>query len=202
MKKTTVLATIIATSTALAALAHGGATGIVKERMDAMADMGKAIKSITPMMRGETDYDAKVVRQAAATFSRHAGASMTDLFPEGSGGMPSEAKDAIWSKWEEFSALAEQLEIVSEGLAGAADNGLMATGGGAMSTETMMSSGSGMMSSGSGMMGGGSGMMGGSGAMGSAMTAAQISEMPVDGAFTMLTQVCSACHTQFRAESK
>lgn len=182
MKKTTVLATLIATSTAFAALAHGGATGIVKERMDAMADMGKAVKAITPMMRGETDYDAKVVRQAAATFSRHAGESMTDLFPEGSGGMPSEAKDAIWSKWAEFSALAGQLGIVSEGLAGAADNGLM--GGG------------------SGMMGSGSGMMGGSGAMGRAMTAAQISEMPVDGAFTMLTQVCSACHTQFRAESK
>ncbi|MDP2520620.1 cytochrome c [Shimia thalassica] len=189
MKKTTVLATLIATSTAFAALAHGGATGIVKERMDAMADMGKAVKAITPMMRGETDYDAKVVRQAAATFSRHAGESMTDLFPEGSGGMPSEAKDAIWSKWAEFSALAGQLGIVSEGLAGAADNGLM--GGG-----------SGMMGSGSGMMGSGSGMMGGSGAMGRAMTAAQISEMPVDGAFTMLTQVCSACHTQFRAESK
>jgi cytochrome c556 len=44
--------------------------------------------------------------------------------------------------------------------------------------------------------------MGGTGAMGNTMTAAQISEMPVDGAFTMVTQVCSACHTQFRAESK
>ena len=64
-----------------------------------------------------------------------------------------------------------------------------------MSTDTMMGGGS-------GMMGGGSRMMGGTGAMGNTMTAAQISEMPVDGAFTMVTQVCSACHTQFRAESK
>ena len=95
MKKTTVLAAIVATSTALTAFAHGGATGIVKDRMDAMADMGKAVKAVTPMMRGEIDYDADVVRRAAATFSRHAGDSMTELFPEGSGGMPSEAKDAI-----------------------------------------------------------------------------------------------------------
>lgn len=189
MKKTTVLATIVATSTALAAFAHGGATGIVKERMDAMADMGKAVKAVTPMMRGETAYDAGVVRQAAETFSRHAGETMTNLFPEGSGGMPSEAKDAIWSKWEEFAGLAEQLGVVSEGLAGAADNGLMAAGGSVTSTDTMMGGGASMMG-------------GGSAAMGNAMTAAQISEMPADGAFTMVTQVCSACHTQFRAESK
>ena len=195
MKKTTVLAAIVATSTALTAFAHGGATGIVKDRMDAMADMGKAVKAVTPMMRGEIDYDADVVRRAAATFSRHAGDSMTDLFPEGSGGMPSEAKDAIWSKWEEFSALAEQLGVVSEGLAGAADNGLMVTGSSTMSTDTMMGGGS-------GMLGGGSSMMGGTGAMENTMTAAQISEMPVDGAFTMVTQVCSACHTKFRAESQ
>ena len=37
MKKTLVIAAIIASSTAATVLAHGGATGIVKERMDAMA---------------------------------------------------------------------------------------------------------------------------------------------------------------------
>lgn len=188
MKKTTVIAAIIASSTALAAFAHGGATGVVKERMDAMADMGKAVKAVTPMMRGEIAYDADVVRQAAATFSRHAGETMTNLFPEGTGGAPSEAKDSVWTKWEEFSELAEQLGVVSEGLAGAADNGMMASGGGAASTDTMM--------------GGASGMMGGADTTESTMTVAQIAEMPVDSAFTMVTQVCSACHTKFRAESK
>jgi cytochrome c556 len=197
MKKITVIAAMIATSTAVAAFAHGGAAGIVKERMDAMANMGKAVKAVTPMMRGEVAYDADAVRQAAETFSRHAGEAMTSLFPEGSEGAPSEAKEAIWSKWDEFSALADQLGVFAEGLAGAADNGLMASGDGAMSSDTMMGGGSGMMGGGSGMMGGGTGMMGGAG-----MTAETIAQMPADGAFTMVTQVCSACHTQFRAESK
>jgi hypothetical protein len=80
MKKTTILAAIVASSTALTAFAHGGATGIVKDRMDAMAEMGKAVKAVTPMMRGEAAYDADVLRQAAATFSRHAGEAMTQLF--------------------------------------------------------------------------------------------------------------------------
>lgn len=190
MKKTTVLATIFATSTALTAFAHGGATGIVKERMDAMVDMGKAVKAVTPMMRGETTYDAEVIRQAAATFSRHAGEAMTQLFPEGSGGAPSEAKETVWTQWEEFSELAERMGVFAEGLAGAADNGLMSSNGGA----GMMGNGA-MMGSGT-MMGGGA-MMGGE-----MMTAEQIASMPADSAFTMVTQVCSACHTKFRTESQ
>jgi cytochrome c556 len=44
-------------------------------------------------------------------------------------------------------------------------------------------------------------MMGG-GMMQGAMTADDIAGMPVDGAFAMVSQVCSACHTKFRAESK
>lgn len=194
MKKITVIAAAVATSTAVVAFAHGGATGVVKERMDAMADMGEAVKAIAPMMRGEIAYDAAAVRQAAATFSLHAGNAMTQLFPEGTDGAPSEAKADIWSKWDDFSALADQLGVFAEGLAGAADNGLMASG------DTGMSSGT-MMGGGAGMMGGGSGMMGG-GAMGAGVTAEHIAEMPADGAFVMLTQVCSACHTQFRTESQ
>ncbi len=46
------------------------------------------------------------------------------------------------------------------------------------------------------MMGGGAMMDGGM------MTAEQIASMPADGAFTMVTQVCSACHTKFRTESQ
>ena len=67
------------------------------------------------------------------------------------------------------------------------------------SSATMMGSGS-MMGGGS-MMGAGSGMMGGT-MMQAAMSAEDIAAMPVDGAFEMVSQVCSACHTKFRAESK
>lgn len=198
MKKTTVIAAIVASSTALASLAafaHGGATGIVKERMDAMADMGKAVKAVTPMMRGEVAYDADVVRQAAAVFSSNAGEAMTDLFPEGTGGEPSKAKDTVWSKWEEFSELAQQLKVVSDGLAGAAENGLKAASAEAPSAGTMMGGSS-------AMMGGSASMLGGDTKKANDMTAEQIAAMSVDDAFAMVTQSCSACHTQYRAESQ
>ncbi len=48
------------------AFAHGGASGIVKERMDAMDEMGDVMKSLTAIMRGEKDYDADAVREGAA----------------------------------------------------------------------------------------------------------------------------------------
>ena len=195
MKTITVTATILIAGTAVAAFAHGGATGTVKERMDAMLVMGEAVKAVAPMMQGETPYDAETVRDAARLFQRHAGESMTKLFPEGTGGMPSEAKDEVWTEWDRFAALATQLEEYSEGLERAADNGLGGMNGNAsMGGATMMGGGS-MMGSANSMMGG-STMMGGN----NMMDAAAIAEMPADAAFAMTTQVCSACHERFRAE--
>jgi len=193
MTKTTVLAALIATSAAVAAYAHGGATGIVKERMDAMSAMGDAVKAIVPMMRGETEYNATTVRSAAETIGNHAGSDLTRLFPEDSGGKPSESKDSVWTNWDEFSEMAERLEIYADGLARAADNGMMSEGQTGMSSTSMMG--------GSTMMGTDTGMMGGAMMQGN-MTADEMAAMPVDGAFAMVSQVCSACHTQFRAESK
>lgn len=173
---------------AAAALAHDGATGIVKERMDGMSAMKDSMKILTPMMQGKTPYNAQTVRSEAKKIGRHAGENMTKLFPEGSDGKPSEAKSEIWQDWGSFSELASQLETYSEGLALAADNGLMMSGSG---------HGSGMMG-GASMMGGGSMM--GAGMMGGSPNQAQLSEMPADGVFMMLSQTCSACHTQFRSE--
>ena len=114
---------------------------------------------------------------------------MTKLFPTGSGGMPSEAKETVWQDWQEFSALAEQLHLYSEGLSLAADNGLM------MSQDTQANTGS--------MMGGSSTMMGGTAPMmASTMALEELSEMSADGVFAMVSQTCSACHTKFRAEAK
>ncbi|SHI46173.1 Cytochrome c556 [Palleronia salina] len=202
MKITTTLAAIAMTGTAVAALAHSGATGIVKERMDAMKAMGDAVKSVAPMMRGEMDYDADAMRAAARTFQEHAGDAMTELFPEGSGGMPSEAKDAVWEDWDAFAELADRLAVYAEGLEGAAGNGMGQ--GGQMDTGAMMGGDAGSMMGGGSMMGDASGMMGGSAMMGEGgsgmMTAEHIAEMPTDAAFTMTTEVCSACHSRFRAE--
>ncbi|GAA5064907.1 cytochrome c [Roseibacterium beibuensis] len=174
-----------------AALAHTGATGVVLERMDGMQAMGDAVQAVAPMMRGEREYDADALRSAAETIEAHSGSAMTDLFPEGSYGAPSEARDLIWEEWDRFAALAEQMQVAARGLAMAADNGLAHEQGG-MSAGAMM---------GGGMTGGnGSTMMGGG--MAGGMTATDIGAMPADAAFAMTSQVCLACHTRFRAEDE
>ena len=57
MKIKTVFAALAAFGVAGGVLAHGGATGIVKERMDGMVALQKAVKAITPMMMGNAAYD-------------------------------------------------------------------------------------------------------------------------------------------------
>lgn len=192
------------------AIAHGGATGIVKERMDAMSSMGKVVKSLSAMMRGETDYDAETVREGAEIIQSHAGETMTRLFPEGTGGGASEAKPGIWSDWEEFSSLSDQLKLFATALAQSADNGFdpSASGAGMPGQGTMMGQGAmmgeGTMMGQSGMMGQG-GMMGGAAMMGEASRMADpemLAQMPVQGLFNMTAQTCSSCHTKFRIEKK
>lgn len=204
MKITGFSAVIATVSITGAVWAHSGATGVVKERMDGMMAMGKSVKEITPMMRGQTDYDPERVRAFAEDMRQHSGEALTRLFPEGTTGAPSEAKPNIWTDWDEFAALAEQLHILSEGLTISAENGLMQNGGD--QTATMMG-GQSMMGGGS-MMAGQS-MMGGGSMMGSSVTSdfrnlgpEEFSEMPADAVFMMVSQTCSACHTKFRAEAK
>jgi len=189
MKPRTWALAIALTSFGLGALAHSGATGVVKERMDAMVELGDAMKRLAPMMRGLTDYDPDVVRRAADTMIGHAGAQMTELFPEGSNQKPSEALDAIWQDWDTFAALAETLRSSADGMKRAADNGLAGPGD---------MPGGGMMGSGQGMMGTAQGMMGGAPAQ--MMSTETLAQMPVNAGFMAVTRTCSACHQKFRAE--
>lgn len=198
--KMIISAVAVALLASAAAYAHSGATGIVKQRMDAMGKLGDATKSLTEMMRGDVPYDADLVRQNALEIRQHAGQSMTKLFPTDSLMPPSEARAAIWSDWEEFEFLAMRLEALATGLEASADNGLMRSGR-APAAGMMGSGGSngGMMNSGGnagGMMSSG-GMMGGPGTL---PDTADLAAMPVDGVFNMLAQTCASCHTKFRAE--
>lgn len=193
MKKLVIAGTALAIGLAGAVYAHTGATGVVKERMDGMAAMGKAVKAITPIMRGQVSYDAEQVRAFAEEVRGHSGKAMTTLFPDGSDGMPSEAKSSVWTDWEEFEELAEQLHRLSEGLAMAADNGLMTASSSTGDVGSMMGTGN-MMGAGTTM---GGNMMDDIGTMGFE----ELAEMPADGVFTMISQTCSACHTKYRAES-
>lgn len=83
---------IVATS----ALAHKGATGMLLERMNGMLAMGKETKEISPMMRGQQDYDAARTTAYAAVLKTHSGEAMLNLFLEGMNMKPSVAKDGSY----------------------------------------------------------------------------------------------------------
>jgi cytochrome c556 len=103
------------------AFAHSGATGIVKERMDAMSDIGKAMKTIGLMVKGNNAFDSAKAHDAASAISRNA-TRIPELFPHGSAGKPSEATLEIWENWDEFAAMAEQMKADSDALASVAEN--------------------------------------------------------------------------------
>ncbi len=110
--KTMTLALTLTASVLLvtSALAHGGATGIVKERMEAMKSLGAAGKALAAMVKGETAFDADAAALHARTMADHGGEAMTTLFPKGSLDAPTEALPAIWEDPERFNDLALALE--------------------------------------------------------------------------------------------
>lgn len=175
-------------------LAHGGAKGIVKERMDLMDDMKGAVKTLSAIYKGERTYDADTVRKAALVIRDHSGSAMTRLFPQNSIHGPSEAKPLIWQEWDRFEKLANRQELISQGLHDAADN----QPGGGQAKGHMMGS-SGMM--GQKSMPGQHSMMGGGHMMGGSLDSAEhYAAMPSNMVFKMLTDNCSSCHTRYRVE--
>lgn len=94
------------------ALAHSGATGIVKARMDGMATLGQAMKSLKTELSGTPDPDALFA--AAHAVHTRSGSALIDLFPEGSVTGPSEASHDIWEEPERFAMLAHDLAAAAE----------------------------------------------------------------------------------------
>ena len=109
---------------AVGAAAHKGATGVVLDRMNGMTAMRDVMANLAPMMQGTAPYDPAVVSEGARILEGHAGASMADLFPEGSSEGTTFAKPEIWSEWDRFTALADELEAYARSLEEAAPNGL------------------------------------------------------------------------------
>ena len=102
-----------------ASLAHDGATGIVKKRMDAMSDIGDQMKTIASMLKGEKQFDAGSLAASATTIADHA-RKIPHLFPEGSLKKPSEALPAVWLRWEDFAKLGSTMQSSAASLAEAA----------------------------------------------------------------------------------
>ena len=101
-------------------LAHEGATGIVKQRMDEMEPIGRAVKRIIDRLKSERAL-AEIAREAEEI--RAAAARMPSLFPPGSRDGHSEATPAVWERWPEFVAAARALEGAAEKLAVTARSG-------------------------------------------------------------------------------
>lgn len=104
------------------AQAHKGASGVVKQRMTAMKEMGESMKALSLMVTGKQPYDAKSVQAIAATLKGHAG-HLPMLFPKGSIKAPSEATPKIWTNWDDFKGQADKLAALADGLASAAPQG-------------------------------------------------------------------------------
>jgi cytochrome c556 len=97
-------------------IAHEGATGVVKERMDLMKGQQKNMKLIGDMAKGKKRFDA----EKAAAAARDLGSTtrkIPELFPKGSSGHPSEALDAVWEDWDQFVEDAKKAEGAANDLA-------------------------------------------------------------------------------------
>ena len=104
------------------ALAHSGATGIVKTRMDAMKSVASHMKSVGAMLKDQSAIDNAKVIIAAKAIADHAKA-IPEQFPEGSMQMPSEATPTIWTDWERFVVLADDMAALADTLAETAHSG-------------------------------------------------------------------------------
>jgi cytochrome c556 len=118
----TLLVSLILLASVPLALAHKGATGVVKERMDLMKRQKDDMKVIGLMAKGRTPFDASKAAEAARDIEITA-KNIHELFPEGTFGHPSEAKAAIWTKWDTFTDDADALGASAKALAAALDSG-------------------------------------------------------------------------------
>ena len=90
-------------------LAHEGATGIVKERMDKFKMSKKMMQTIHKSIQNE---DFGTIEKSATTLHNW-GKEMIRYFPEGSDVAPSEASADIWLDPEGFKKAVTNFEIAS-----------------------------------------------------------------------------------------
>ena len=107
---------IVAVSVATLALAHEGATGVVKDRMDLMKQQQKDMKLIGEMAKGKQPFDSAKAADAARDISLTA-QKIRELFPQGSEGHPSDALPLIWQEWDRFTNSAKDLGSAADTLA-------------------------------------------------------------------------------------
>jgi len=96
-------------------LAHSGAKGIVKTRMDAMSDIGRNMKLIGTMLKSN-EIDVAALKKAATEIQDHA-VGIPNMFPEDSFDAVSEASPEILNDREGFDKFAEEMKLDAAKLA-------------------------------------------------------------------------------------
>jgi cytochrome c556 len=95
----------LAAAVAVISITFAGTTGTtaIKERQEAMEEIGKAMKALGAIAKGEVPFDAEVVKAQGKTIADHL-KKAAGLFPEGSdkGEVETWAKAEIWSDREDF----------------------------------------------------------------------------------------------------
>ena len=104
MNKKFFLALSVGLLLSVSALAHKGATGIIKERMDNFKASQTALKQIFAASK-RNDFEAIV---PLANQIKNWAEIMPTKFPTGSDGPPSEAAPAIWTDFEGFKLAAKE----------------------------------------------------------------------------------------------
>ena len=99
--------------TALAHEGHEHATGVVRERMELMTDMGDRLIAISKRLRANKELD-RIAPDARAIMD--ASGKIASLFPPGSTQSPTAAKPVVWQQWDDFSEKPKKLQIEAEKL--------------------------------------------------------------------------------------
>ena len=195
---------------AAAAMAHTGASGVVLERMNGMTAMRDTVAELAPMMQGAVQYDAFIVSEGASVIAAHAGETMLSLFPEGSLEGVTYAKPEIWSNWQDFAALAEDMKLYAVALNDAAPNGLEAASEPPADMAGMDHAGMAMPPAAETNRGFSVAELMGydektvespvsRGPADPASLTLTLSSLAADDLFTRISGTCSSCHAQFRA---
>ena len=116
MRPAAIAVFILAATATWPSAAHEHATGVVKERMDAMTVMDKRVRAILNRLKSRRDLGA--IKADAAAIAREAG-QIARLFPSGSMQPPTRARPAIWQNQADFEAKAKALEQAARYLAAA-----------------------------------------------------------------------------------
>ena len=191
------------------ALAHNGATGVVLDRMNGMTAMRDTVAELAPMMQGRVPYDTFIVSEGAGIIAGHASATMLALFPKDSLDGVTYAKPEIWSQWQDFAALAEELKTYADALAVAAPNGLepapppgdmAGMDHSAMATQPEPPADRGFTVA--ELMGYGEKRVEtpvARGTLDPGMLTVDLTTLAADDLFARISATCSSCHAQFRA---